>query len=203
MHARTAMLCILASVAGATHAQDPGWYAGVAAGRSDFGSRAAGPMEWREAEDYTDRALAAYGGYRLGRHVAIEATYTDPGGYSFTRVCPGIVCIPEAYPSRFRVDARQLEVALMGILPLSPQWDVFAKAGRTRTDFDTSVREQNLDVEAENHAYDVSYAVGVRYQLGPAWKLRLQAQSTPDVGGSHVDLDAYLLGVEYGFGGNR
>jgi len=198
---RLSIALFLACAATTALAQESGWYAGAAAGRSDFNSEPSSQFDHRVESDYTDTALAAYGGYRFGRYLGIEATYADLGGYSFTRECPpGLICVPELYPYDYELTARQWDLALLGILPIGERFEVYAKIGRARTEYDVAVRGLWTNEDVSTHAYDSVFGLGVRYHFEGGWTLRAQGQRTQDVAGGSVDFDAYWLGLEYRFG---
>jgi hypothetical protein len=56
---RLLIALFLACAATTAHAQESGWYAGAAAGRSDFNSEPSSQFDHRVESDYTDMALAA------------------------------------------------------------------------------------------------------------------------------------------------
>ena len=176
-----------------------GWYAGAAFGRTDYGSEPA-PGQYRSENDYTARSYSAFGGYRFGRHFALEAGHADLGGYRFVEDCPpDVICLIDYYPFRFDLAARQWEVAAVGILPLGRDFELYAKAGRARIQFEIESAFPNR-FSTNNHSYDATWGVGARYHVGRNWAVRLQADRAAHFASSSVDITSYWLGLEYGFG---
>src|SRR3954469_13887335 len=98
-HIAAASLVVLCTLASQAHAQQPqrGWYAGASAGqsRADVDSNGLvviGATASNVSVEDTDTAYKVYGGYRFGRHLAVEAGYADLGSFSATRhvTSPGI-----------------------------------------------------------------------------------------------------------------
>lgn len=188
------LLTIVGLMAGAAHAapgSEPGWYLGADVGRSELKVEQ-GPEE---------TAFAIHGGYRLTRHLAIEATYADLGDFGYTVPCPE-VCIPELYPQRVDESIKRLDVALLGIVPFGERVEAYARVGAARTDTDTTVSALAGTFSRSSDTSDLVYGVGLRVHLDAPWSLRLQwdrGSADTGVAASDADVDALWLGAEYRF----
>ena len=170
-----------------------GWYAGADLGRMEY--------KFDNGFDASDNAFGVHGGYRFGRHVAIEAGYADLGSYKSTEECPSDFCTPEQYPIYYEVSSQRLELALLGILPLAERMEAYAKVGVVSTEFDLSTRTQLVSSSDSTRSSDPIYGIGLRLNFDAPWSLRLQWERTPDINDSGADLNAAWLGAEYRFGG--
>lgn len=187
--------CTAAFAGGTAHAapaSDEGWYVGASAGRTEFTFPNGGGE--LDADGYS-----VHGGYRISRHVALEASYADLGSASFQYDCEaGLVCVPEIYPIAFHQSYSRVNIALVGILPLNERFDLFAKVGFGESRYEESVRYgiSTLTDRSSDESSETLLGLGGRLHFNAPWSLRLQWDRS-EVSG--VEVDGYWLGVEYRF----
>lgn len=174
---------VLALAGAAAQAQSPGdrgWYGGIATGQSriDFGGSllpVAGATVSTVTKNDTDTAYKVFGGYRVNRHLAMEAGFTDFGNFSATRR----IIAPAAGSVTSNVKSNGAHFDILGIIPASEQFEVFGRLGiiRTRTTNDISTTGAAvLTVPAHSTDYNVSPRIGVGAQLNFSRALGLRVE---------------------------
>jgi OmpA-OmpF porin, OOP family len=192
-----------------THAQ---WYAGATAGESrtkvngdslstqflDFG--------YSDAQTQTDTrstAFRAFGGYQLNRYVAVEAGYTDLGTASIRASV-----VPTGTFER-RIKTTGFDVSVVGILPVTNKFALFARAGAFMSERKTSITASG-DVELlagvqGNTARQTkaTFGAGVTYDFTKNIALRAEASQTrkyaDELLSQNRNIDTYSIGVQYRF----
>lgn len=212
-----AAMTVLTLQAGAVLAQK-GWYVGGGLGNAE---RRRPQIENAESlalfrvdirvEDGSDTGGKIFGGYRLGRHLALEGAYVDLGStevsvsFDLPGFLPGLpfeLPIPVEFPdlaftATTRLDTNGWSAQALGLLPLPPRVELFAKAGVLYWKVDpASVNIPriddlivNLDVNADaDTGTSAVVGIGLEVQLAGAFALRAEAERFADVGGSDIDL---------------
>lgn len=154
-----------------------GWYAGGAVGNSELDA-------WGGDDDTSWRIA---GGYRFGPNFAVEAMYHDFG--IFRR-------------GGARAEASALSLGGVGLLPLSRQWTLFAKAGVARTDTDVRVRTPGRSVTEGDKDFSLLAAFGVGWQVTPAVEVRIDYEIVDDVkfrASRDSDIETFGIGATYRF----
>lgn len=157
-------------------AQDRGPYLGGSLGQSKF-------TEWCDASaitcDDTDTAWKLFGGYRLNKYVAVEATYIDWGAATGT----------VAGPRNVSAEQTSLGVAAVGSLELGPRFSVFGKAGFLMTEQELPASTRPKRDETEFH-----YGLGARFSFTSNWAARAEWERT-----EKLKVEMLSIGVEYRF----
>lgn len=154
-----------------------GWYVGGGFGDSEVDS-------WGNDSDTSYKII---GGYRFGENFAVEAGYHDFG---------------EFREGAARGEATALSLGGVGMLPLHPQWALFAKAGVARTDTDTRVRTASGRYSAGEKDFSLLAAFGVSWLVTPAVEVRLDYEIVNDVkfrANSDSDIETFGVGAVYRF----
>jgi OOP family OmpA-OmpF porin len=122
-----------------------------------------------------DTTLKIYGGQGVAQYWGWEASYIDFGSRTNGSVT---------------TEAWGLGAALVGVLPLNPQFSAFGKLGAYYVDAEVSRPGSNVsdsDVEA-------GIGVGLRFAINPQFSLRLEFESIGGEGG-----DVFSLGAQFRF----
>ena len=160
-------------------APERGWYGGFGAGRSqiDFGGNFAlvfGATSTTSQDD-SDRGYKIYGGYRFGRHFALEGGYTDFGSFSFRRV----VTAPIAGTATAEVQSSGMHFDVVGIVPLGQRFELFGKLGVIRTVTTTRTATTGpVLLFGSGEERDINFSprigAGAEFRLTPKLALRLE-----------------------------
>lgn len=136
-----------------------------------------GQLASRDIEG-SDLAWQLFAGLRLHRHMAIEAGYVDLG--SVKQVVPGFNDLGQFAQLTESVATTAVEATLVGIWPLSRDFELFGKVGLVAWD-----AERGLDgaITGEPDGEDLAYGLGVAYRGTGRLRFRVQ--------GMQYDLDGF------------
>lgn len=163
----------------------------------------AGPALWLPSDDDKDTGWGVTAGYRIGRYVAIELNYLNLGKLEASDQ----LLLPPFPGSGTATLQRELEttgpsVSVLGILPLSENWEVHLRAGVLFADmeFTTSIGASSSSHTTGSEAAAVG--AGVQFNWAEHWSARLELQRFLDVGdddgfSSTADIDLLSLGILY------
>lgn len=170
------------------------------------------PTEQTSSFDDSDTAFGIAIGYRLTRHFAIEGGYHDFGQVSYRSRASGNFPL-EAGTTNVSIDTETtgFTFALLGALPLTRDWELFARAGAlfANNDLKIEINSQgqrfipplgNRFAAQDSGSTTETYAgVGVSRRFFEIYDLRLEYQRVFDAGdeslGDKGDLDAVFLGL--------
>jgi OOP family OmpA-OmpF porin len=144
-----AATALLAAASGAFAAEPPSMYAGV-----DVSSTKISGAD-------RDGGYGAFLGYRFNESFAIEGGYHRLAETDYY-----------AGPLRANVTLDQLDLSVIGSLPLSAGFDVYGRLGYNRLTTDTDV----AGFSAREHDNHVLYGVGLGYAFTPMIHARLEVQ---------------------------
>jgi opacity protein-like surface antigen len=229
----SALTTVLLATAAAPALADTGFYVGATAGRSlfhqDKSSADAAVLDAFSANglnvlfggssslDKTDFAFGGLIGYRLTPQFSIEAAYMDLGKlrYRATDTVTSAYFVPPlAATVNLTGKVKGPTLAALGILPLSPAWDVYGRAGlffsNVKLDADIALNYGLSGVSyAPGHGSVSANSVDPLVGLGVAWHLAdhvaLRAEYTRfvNVGDKNktgqINIDLFNLGVTYSF----
>lgn len=186
-----AVLALLALAPGA-HAQDAstrGAYVGASVGQADI-------------DDYgrDDTAFSLRGGYRFNRYLAVEASYADLGEIAWSSGNCIEFCAPEAAVVHYRLANDRFDVAMLGILPLGRQFELFARLGYARAGYDVDWSNMLGSSTYSKNDSTTTYGAGARFHFAAPWTLRLEWERLEEVDDAY-DVDTVWLGAEYRFQG--
>jgi OmpA-OmpF porin, OOP family len=187
----TALLA-LAAVPLCSLAQEPGWYAGVGLGMSNFKGACDGLSGPGISCDDKDTAFKLFGGYQVNPNFAVEFGYSDLGKTKADFAGFGSVSIA----------ASGYEALAVAIAPINPQWSVFGKLGFFRWDADLNDGTGLLG-SASASGTDLTYGFGANYGFSKNGALRIEYQKYSDVGDENTtgsgDVDVIGVSAIYRF----
>ncbi|QOL48699.1 porin family protein [Massilia litorea] len=161
-----AATALLAAASGAFAAEPPSLYAGV-----DVSST--------KVHNYDrDGGYGAFLGYRFNESFAVEGGYHRLADTEY-----------RTGPLRAEVTLDQLDLAVIGSLPLSAGFDVYGRLGYNRLTADADV----AGFSAREHDNNVLYGVGLGYAFTPVIHARLEVQKPSS------DATRILAGVAFRF----
>jgi len=219
------VVCLAAAAAPAL--ADTGFYVGATAGESlfhqdradadaaimdAFSANGITVVNGSSSLDKADRAFGGLVGYRVS-NFSLEAGYVDLGklNYKFNGRVPAVTTI--LANASLIAKAKGPTLALLGSLPLSPAWEVYARAGilfsKVTLTADTSIsipsRNQTASATASESANSVDPLIGVGIGWHVAKQVALRAEYTrfSNVGDKdktgEINIDLFNLGVTYSF----
>lgn len=150
--------------------------------------------------DEKDRGFKIYLGKQLSRNFAIEGGYYDLGEFSFasSTVPAGSFNGVAAF--------RGVNLDVVGMLPLSERFSVFARAGVAYTEAKTSFSGTRLNAitgprRSEKKA-GAKFGLGLEYKLSEALAMRAEVEryQVNDAVGNRGDVDMASLNLVYKFG---
>lgn len=171
-------------------AADVGFYLGAAFGQAtaeDFCEAPDRPGWTLNSCDDKASAWKIFAGYRLHRHVAVEATYIQTDDFSAQLAFTGV-------PVTLSVDARSYGIAALGIWPFTPQFSVFGKLGIARTDAEGEGTVLGQTISTGEDETGLHYGVGFMFSFGRHLGVRAEWEKL-DKG----EFDMWSLGLYYRF----
>ena len=202
-----ASLVVLCTLAGQANAQQPqrGWYAGASAGQSSAdvssnGLVVIGATASTVTVEDTDTGYKAYGGYRFGRHLAVEAGYVDLGSFGATRhvTSPGIGSL------KAETSVSGIFGQAVGIIPLGERFSLFATGGLFANEVKTTLSSTGgvvlVGQRSESHSdVNAKLGVGAGFDFTPNFGVRVEWERFFQVGddsvGGKSDLDLLSIGI--------
>jgi opacity protein-like surface antigen len=150
--------------------------------------------------DESDTAFSAAVGYTFNRYLSVELSYADLGELTSSSVTSFGSIDPTLMPTSFRVTqklaAETIAISVLGTLPLSERWSLFARGGYGFSESDLKVRaafsipgstatqfEQDFDSE------DFVVGAGVGFRLSTRWSLRADYERVFEAGAEALDVD--------------
>jgi opacity protein-like surface antigen len=159
------------------------FYIGASAGSASFDL----PSQNNARVSFDDTGFKGFFGYRLTRFIAVEAAYTDFGDPSET-----------VAGTDFESSVDVLALWAVGILPISPRLDLFARLGYTDWNTEVTIDDGiNLPVTADNSGNDLGFGFGVSYNITPKWGLQLEWENYEFDDADDVNFTS--LGVRFTF----
>lgn len=213
-----AALILMFTVApGAFAADEKGWYLGAGYGQSkadideaktnsSFGSYTGGAST---TSDETDAGWKLFGGYQLTRNWGVELAYVDFGQASTNTRATTTGVGTDVY--RYEYDAKGWSIVGVGTAMVGDTFGVFGKIGTFRWDLDQKCSftggggGTGCTAPANRSASgtDLTYGVGLKYNLTEQTGLRLEWEQFKDVGNAsttgQADVDLISLGIQYTF----
>ena len=152
------ILAALALAASAT-AQAADWYVGGAIGRADYKVDFTGAT----ASDKTDTGYKLFAGARLSPNLAIEGGYADLGKATGRDATTS---------ASLQLTAVYLDA--VGILPLSPQWDVYGRLGLTSSNLKISGTVGGFAGSDSDRSVQPHFGLGGQYNLSKTVSVRAE-----------------------------
>jgi len=208
-------------------AQEPaaGWYAGLGVGSAKTGDDFVRNREnsiqeafnFRTSFDDKDTAWKAFGGYRFGPYLALEASYFDLGAIS-TQTAFDLIGSLGGTVSTSR-DVKGFALDLVAIAPLSERFSLFGRVGAYRAQSEATIGISGdaifSDGEGGNTRNKTSHNSNWKAGVGLDWNvarnvaLRIEYERYFEVGNAfaigtrngtgEADIDVVTLGAVYRF----
>ena len=159
------------------------------------------PVLWLPGDDDEGAAWSVTAGYRVNRYLAIEAGYVNLGTISSSHT----IDFPPGFGGGSLSFNRELETSgpsltLFGTLPLSANWQLYARAGMLFADTDLTTSIAGSSSFSSSFDSDATtFGAGAQYDWGGHWSARLEFQRTKDLGGNDVASDADVDNISLGF----
>jgi len=191
---KTALAALAATTLSATPAfaqfAADSFYAGVGIGRGNLnlsGQDLTGLANATVGDSSTTYTFRA--GWRFHPNLAVEAGYYDLGEYDFQGGVGGAVVSGTA-------KAKSAGLSLVGIAPVSPQFDLYARLGIEQSEIkvnaSSNVTPGNADLADKQ--------TGATYGIGGRWNY------TRNIGvfaewmkNDKIEVDSYLVGIDFRF----
>jgi OmpA-OmpF porin, OOP family len=168
-------------------AQDTGFYAGLSIGQSAVDDACTGIGGPGVSCDDKDTAWRILGGYQFNRNFAVEVGYSDLGEVSASG--PG---------GSASIESTAIEVVAVGMLPIADRFSLYGKIGMYRGETDATA--PGVSVSESNT--DLTFGVGVRYDITKNLGVRAEWQRYGDIGGDSIgeaDVDVISVGAIWKF----
>ena len=209
------------------YAQQPetGWYLGLGAGQaktdSDFVRNRENSIQeafnFRTSFDDKDTTWKAFGGYRFGPNLALEASYFDLGGIS-TQTTFDIIGGPGGTVSTSR-DVKGFALDLVAIAPLGERFSLFGRVGAYRAQSEATIGiagdaifgdgEGGNTRNKTSHNSNWKAGVGLDWNVARNVALRVEYERYFEVGNAfaigtrngtgEADVDVVTIGAMYRF----
>ncbi|MET0656754.1 MAG: outer membrane beta-barrel protein [Steroidobacteraceae bacterium] len=160
-----------------------------------------------------DKSWGFFAGYRWTPNLALELGYLQLGEVTYRsndQVLDVLVAPPVLYPaeSRTRSELSALTFSVLGIWPLTYQWELFGRAGisLTETEWRTHADIEGFSPgrfgDSKSNA-DLLAGVGISYTFLDVYTVRAEAQRVFDAGNEDFvresDIDLVSLGISVSF----
>ena len=184
-------IAVLAVVAacGATGAlaQSNG-YIGAGLGRGNLnvnGTELTGINNAQVGDSSTTWAIRA--GWRFHPYFAVEAGYYELGEYDFSGSVGNVGVNGEAR-------AESYSLSLVGILPLSEQFEAYGRVGFAHSKFKFSANAAIASAFARDTQEEATYGVGARWHFARNWSLFGEWMKN-----DKIRIDNYMGGIDFRF----
>jgi hypothetical protein len=134
--------------------------------------------------DGSTRALGI--GYEFNRHISLEASYRDLGNHDGETNCPpGFACL--FVPLATDADLSGISVSLIGTVPLSERWGVYARLGL----MDWDIEYEGISSAFDDSDTDMMYGVGAKWSFDERWEAFVEYDRV------ELDVDTAILGIRF------
>jgi OmpA-OmpF porin, OOP family len=172
------------------------------------------PTTFESSFDEADTTFAIFLGYRFNRYLAIEGGYADLGEVSYSSTSSGTFPNDVGFlNANIESETAGFQLSLLGVLPLSHNWELFARVGSL---FATNTLKVALNAQGETFVQageisdsfnqtstDTFAGIGLSRRFFDIYDVRLEYQRFFNAGNSATgvigDLDAALLGLTVTF----
>lgn len=191
-------LCVaatMATVSGAALAADNNFYGAVDIGQSKAKDACTGLPAGVSCDD-TDTAWRLGLGYQFNQNFGVEANYVDFGKATASGTVLGV-------PVTASVSSTAFQLAVTGALPVSDSFAVTGKIGAAHASVDASGAALGIAVGASANSTDLTYGIGVRYNINKTMAIRAQYEDFGKVGDPVTTGESKLtmvsIGMTFGF----
>lgn len=179
---RRILTLVLMILLGAPAALAGQFYIGLNAGRSEF--KAAAPETAKF--DSSDTAFKLLGGYNFNRVLSVEVDFVDYG--SFEESSDGIT---------LDADAQSFTAYGVGIIPVGPKFDLYAKAGFASWSADVRTVEDDVPTTTSPSGTDFAWGFGAAFHSRKHWSIVLEWELTETSGIDRLNIGS--LGFRWEF----
>ena len=223
-----AVLVLLSAAAFNAQANDVGFYVGGALGQAKKdGDRAEFELFTQDVQDFfgytpiveqvsyedSEFSYSLFVGYRIARYIAVEGAYARLGHLEYQSTGNGHFPMDQGTLNMTsESETTGFSLSLLGILPISYNWEVYARAGllfatnsfRIRIDARGEIfAQQSAAQEFSKSSEDVFAGLGVSRRFFDIYDFRLEYQRYFDAGlpltMNAGDLDVAMLGLTVTF----
>lgn len=136
------------------------FYVGGSAGKSDFDDGNAIPdLITSGTVDGSDSGLKIFGGYQFNKNLAVELAYVDLGKANYSGTFFG------APVTGGSVDTTGLNFSAVGIIPLSPSFELFGKVGVFFWEAKARDTTAGMPFSGKDDGTDLSVGIGASYNI--------------------------------------
>ena len=160
---RTTLTLVLTALLGSQAVLAGQFYIGANVGRSEFKVTAPGVS----TVDSDDTAYKLLGGYNFNRVLSVELNLVQYG--SFREELPD---------GEFYADAQALTAYAVGIIPIGPKFDLYAKAGFASWRADVQIVEDDVTTTSRPDGVDFAWGFGAVYHSRKHWSIVLEWELT-------------------------
>jgi len=165
-------------------------YLGFGVGKSDYDRGNAVPdLITSGSFDGKDTGFKIFGGYQFNPHFAVELAYVDLGKASYSG---NFGAVPVTGGS---LETWGLNVSAVGILPLSPSFELFGKIGLFGWESKARDITGGLPFSGTADDADVSFGLGMAFNIAKNVSIRAEWERFKAVD----DIDLLSLGLAFKF----
>jgi hypothetical protein len=165
------------------------------------------PLFWPADADDEAGAWGATVGYRIFRYAAVELNYLNLGTLERTEPLligpPPFTAIAEI---NHELETTGPAASALGVLPLSKNWELYARVGVFFADMEATTSIVNSSVPIQRRPSSITFGSeallwggGVQFNWGDHWTLRVDFQRFESVGedngAGEADIDLLSFGV--------
>lgn len=145
-------------------------YLGVGVGAAEIHSGITNGLITSGTVDGKDDGTKAFVGFRLGRHVAIEAGWVDLGDVRYSG-SSGAVPVTGG-----RIGVSGLNGSVVGLIPLGSNIELFGKVGAISWEADASDQRAGVPFARNTDGTDLSAGLGANFYFARHVGLRVEAE---------------------------
>ncbi len=190
-------------------ADDKGGYIGIGTAQTtaDLGLADIDDGSLSGIFDDEDSGFRVFGGYRFGRVLGLEISYSDLGAVGFDGMSDGSQALNDGYsagPVTANVETQLLSVSLTAGVPLGRIVSIYGKAGMHVFAADGSLTESFGEFDLDDFDLAESgtgavYGAGVEVRPAPKFGLRLEWEVAQDAAVGEADIETIGLGATFRF----
>jgi OOP family OmpA-OmpF porin len=178
-------------------AGDSAWYAGVNVGQSSAEDACDDltALGFTGSCNYEDTGFKVFGGYQFSKNFAVEFGWVDLGEVAASGTVLG-------FATNFAAEASGFGASIVGALPLSNSFSLFARAGGYYLDVEATASAAGVTVSADDSAFEFNLGLGAQFDFGKSFALRAEWERYFDVGGDNTgesDIDLLSVGALFRF----
>ena len=168
------------------------------------------PQSTSASLDAKDSAYGFVVGWRLTEHIALEGGYMDLGDVAYRDRSTGLfnnTPPAENWAQNVETSTSGIALSVLGILPLSYRWEVYARGGALISNSEESVfitdGVGSEKLRASKSGFDLFAGAGLSFSLVEIYNVRLEYGRVFDAGDDAVlneaDVDMATLNVTVSF----